>query len=363
MGSDSKRRVVVWGTGNVGRPAIRAVASHSELELAGVIVANPDKVGTDAGTLGLTEKLDVPATDDISLAMADDIDAVVYTVNADFRPEESLEEITRTLAAGTDVVTPAFYPLYHPPSMPTEMSEPVEQACAEGSSSVHATGIDPGWSMDLLPLIATSVGAGITQIRSREIFNYALYDQPDSVRELIGFGQPLGAEPPMLLDFSLDMVWGPMVRVLADGLGLELDRIETSVEKRPLERTVTVEGMGDFESGTMGAFWFQVTGVVGGEPLIVLEHITRIDDDCAPDWPQPTNPGGLHQVELIGHPNLVLSVHGDEPGEPGAAGGGNALAANRLVNSIPDVCDAAPGIIHPLDLPIRWGKAQVVVPR
>ena len=43
------KRVVVWGSGNVGRPAIRAVAAHAELELAGVIVANPEKVGLDAG--------------------------------------------------------------------------------------------------------------------------------------------------------------------------------------------------------------------------------------------------------------------------------------------------------------------------
>jgi hypothetical protein len=44
-------RVIVWGTGNVGRPAIRAVLSHRELELVGVVVANPDKVGLDAGQI------------------------------------------------------------------------------------------------------------------------------------------------------------------------------------------------------------------------------------------------------------------------------------------------------------------------
>ena len=38
-------RVVVWGTGNVGRPAIRAVAAHRDLELVGVVVSNPAKVG------------------------------------------------------------------------------------------------------------------------------------------------------------------------------------------------------------------------------------------------------------------------------------------------------------------------------
>jgi hypothetical protein len=55
-------RVVVWGTGNVGRPAVRAVAAHRDLELAGVVVANPDKVGRDAGELAGLERLGVMAT-------------------------------------------------------------------------------------------------------------------------------------------------------------------------------------------------------------------------------------------------------------------------------------------------------------
>ena len=50
-------RVVVWGTGNVGRPAIRAVAAHADLELVGVVVSNPAKVGTDAGELAFVDPL------------------------------------------------------------------------------------------------------------------------------------------------------------------------------------------------------------------------------------------------------------------------------------------------------------------
>ena len=85
-------RVVVWGTGNVGRPAIRAVAAHRDLDLAGVIVATSDKVGVDAGALAGLEPLGVAATDDIDLACSSDVDAVVYTVNSDFRPVESQAE-------------------------------------------------------------------------------------------------------------------------------------------------------------------------------------------------------------------------------------------------------------------------------
>lgn len=355
-----KRRVVVWGSGNVGRPAIRAVVAHRGLELAGVIAHDPAKIGVDAGTLALIDEVGVEATDNLPAAAGSDIDAVVYAVNADFRPEESLTEVEQLLRAGVNVVTPAFYPMYHPPSMPEDLRTRFDDACAQGNASIFASGIDPGWVMDLLPLALTAVSANVTEIRGREIFNYALYDQPDAVRGLIGFGQPMDAEPPMLWDYSLQMVWGPMIRVIADGLGVEVEEIYTKVIKRPLDETVTVDGMGDFDAGTMGAFRFEVTGVVAGRPLIVLEHITRIHDDCAPDWPYPPSGQGVHEAIITGNPNLTVSIHGHESGEPGAAGGGNAIAANRLVNAIDAVCAAPPGVIHPLDLgsPPAAGQLQ-----
>jgi 2,4-diaminopentanoate dehydrogenase len=359
MKDETVKRVVVWGTGNVGRPAIRAVASHRDLELAGVIVHRADKVGVDAGTLALVAELGLAATDDASIATAGDVDAVVYAVNADFRPIEALDEVEALLRAGVNVVSTSFYPMNHPPSMEPMLRARFDEACAIGNASMFGSGIDPGWAMDVLPLFLSGVSADITEIRAQEIFNYALYDQPDAVRELCGFGTPMDATPPMLLDFSLKMVWAAMVNVLADGLGVELEDVVTNVEKRPLDRTITVPGMGDFEAGTQGAFRFEVQGLVDGKPLLVIEHITRIDDDCAPDWPRAANGSSAHQVQITGRPNLTVAVHGHEPGEPGEAGGGNATAANRIVNAIPAVCDAAPGIIHPLDLPFITGSQQL----
>ena len=58
------KRVAVWGTGNVGRPAIRAVLAHRELELVGAVVANPDKVGRDAGELAGVAPAGIIATSD-----------------------------------------------------------------------------------------------------------------------------------------------------------------------------------------------------------------------------------------------------------------------------------------------------------
>jgi hypothetical protein len=352
-------RVVVWGTGNVGRPAIRAIAAHRELELVGVVVSNPAKVGKDAGELAGIAPLGVAATDDTSIATADGVDAVVYAATADTRPEDAYADLLACLTAGVNVVSTAFYPLLHPASAPRELLDVVGAACTEGDSSVFVSGIDPGWALDILPALISGVSAGITEIRVQEVFNYALYDQPDVVREVIGFGGSMDQTPLMLLDLSLDMVWAPMVRVLADLLGVEVTDIEIDVERRPLERTIEVDGMGTFEAGGQGAFRFEVRGVVDGRPLIVMEHITRIDDECAPDWPQSSSPGGEHRVQITGHPNLTVSVHGLEPGEPGAAGGGIATAANRIVNAFPAVVAAKAGPLSPLDLPLITGAAQL----
>jgi len=354
-------RVVVWGTGNVGRPAIRAVAGHRDLELAGVIVANPAKVGKDAGELAGIGALGVLATDDIEVALADDVDCVVYAATADTRPMEAFGDLDRCLRAGRNVVSTSFYPLLHPASAPKIVLDMVDDACTVGGSSVFVSGIDPGWALDILPGLLSGVGASIREIRVHELFNYALYDAPDVVRDVIGLGGPMDRLPQMLQTESLMMVWAPMVRVLGDILGVEVEEITTSVERLPLERTIEVDGMGTFEEGTLGAFRFEVTGIVEGHPLLVVEHVTRIDDDVAPEWPRPVYPGGEHRVTIEGHPHLVVSVHGTEPGEPGAAGGGNATAANRIVNAIPAVVAAAPGAVSPLDLPPITGAAQLAL--
>lgn len=352
-------RVVVWGTGNVGRPAIRAVVAHRDLELVGAIVSDPAKVGRDAGDLAGIGSLGVITTDDVAPLLASGVDAVVYAATADTRPAEALEDLLACLRAGANVVSTAFYPLLHPRSAPPELVDAVTAACTVGDSSVFVSGIDPGWALDILPALLSGVGAGITEIRIQELFNYALYDQPDVVRNVIGFGTSLDELPLMLLDFSLQMVWAPMLRILAELLEVEIDEITTHVERRPLESTIEVPGMGTFARGTQGAFRFEVTGHVQGHPLLVVDHVTRIDDDCAPFWPEPGAPGGEHRVVITGHPNLAVSVHGTEPGEPGAAGGGNATAANRIVNAIPAVCAAPAGPLSPLDLPPISGAAQL----
>jgi hypothetical protein len=350
-------RVVVWGPGNVGRPAIRSVLANPQLELVGVIVHSPEKAGVDAGTLAGVAAVGLPATRDATAALAEKPDALVYAVNSDFRPVEAIQECCSALAGGINVVTAGLYGLLHPPSAEAGVRERFEAACRAGGSSFLTSGIDPGFAIDLLPMVLSGVCQQIEEIRIVENFNYEHYDQPDAVRNLIGMGLPLDQTPPMLMPIALEGVWGGALRVLAEALGLEVSEIRSEVTRHALEATVT-NAMGTFAQGTQGAFRFEVQAIVDGRPKLVVEHITRITDSTAPQWPSPKKQGH-HQVRITGHPDLVVTVECEDD-EGNHAGGGNSAAAARLVNAIPAVCDAPAGLLSAADLPLITGRGLVV---
>ena len=231
--------VVVWGTGNMGRAAIRAIDAHPGLALAAVVVAAPGKVGRDAGELaGLDRVLGVPATDDVDVALAtlDGAGAVAYTASGDIRPDAAAADVARCLRHGAVVVTPALYALYDHRSAPPELSGPLLEAAKEGASALFASGVDPGWGNDVLPVLVSAMAGTVEEVRCQEIFDYSTYDQPDSVRLLVGMGQPMDYEPPMVAAGVPTMVWGGQVRMIARALGVELDEI------RETPRAATARG-------------------------------------------------------------------------------------------------------------------------
>ena len=87
----------------------------------------------------------------------------------------------------------------------------------------------------------------------------------------------------------------------------------------------------------------------GGRPVIVLEHVTRLQDDLGAGWPQPAG-HGCYRVQITGEPNYTLDLQlmGTD-GDHNTAG--LKATAMRLVNAVPAVVDARPGLVTALDLP------------
>ncbi|MEU3612898.1 dihydrodipicolinate reductase [Streptomyces sp. NPDC006872] len=345
---------VVWGTGNVGRAAIRAVAAHPMLSLMAVLVSTPAKVGQDAGELsGLGRRLGVTATDDVDAVLSGAPRAVVYAASGDVRMDGALDDISRAVRAGAVVVTPSLYGMYDCTNAPAEIRDVLLESVEAGGGSLFVSGVDPGWANDVLPLLVSGLGSDIDAVRCQEIFDYSTYDQEEAVRRLIGMGHPLDYQPLMLAEGIPTMIWGGQLRMMARALGVELDSIEETSERRPLDTSVVTDTMGEFPAGTQGAVRFEVQGVVAGEPRIVIEHVTRIHATCAPDWPAPPDGGaGAHRVIIEGRPRIEVTVEATDEGENRAAGG-NATAAGRLVNAIDWLVEAEPGLFDALDVPLR----------
>jgi hypothetical protein len=348
-------RVVQWSTGNVGRHAIAGIDARPDLDLVGVWVSNPDKVGVDAGTLaGLGRDLGVAATDDVDALLALRPDCIVHTAWADDRLFEALADLERLLRAGVNVVSSSPVFLQYPwGAVPETMYKGVDEAARAGRVSLFVNGIDPGFANDWLPLVATSICERIDEVRCMEVLNYATYDQPSVLFDIMGFGRPIDELPFILSPGILTTAWGSVVSQIAAGLGVTLDEITEWHDRVPAPEAFEVAS-GQVEAGTTAAMRFEVRGMVGGVARIVLEHVTRLRDDLAPDWPQPTGHGG-YRVVLTGEPNYTIDMQmlGSD-GDHNTAG--LKATAMRLVNAIPAVVAAAPGLITALDLPLVTGR-------
>lgn len=350
-------RVVHVATGNVGRIALGQLIEDPRFDLVGLVTSTPDKVGRDAGELaGLEVVTGVAATDDLAAALATRPDCVVYCALAETRFFDALEDIKTCLASGANVVATSPVPLMYPWGLlPDAMIDPYEDLCRQHDVSLFVSGVDPGWANDLLPFVVATTCQSVEQVRCYEIADYATYDGAPVMFDVMGFGRPVGEDLPMLFQPGMLVgAWGPTVRQLAKGFGLELDEITEWFEQEPAPEEFDV-AVGTIPKGGVAALRFRIAGVVAGKEVLVVDHTTRLRPDLRPDWPQSAQEGGSYRVEITGEPSYVVDVcPTSRKGDHNYAA--IALGAGRVVNAIPDVVAAAPGIRTVLDLPVPTAK-------
>ncbi|WP_172405517.1 dihydrodipicolinate reductase [Mycobacterium paraense] len=362
-------KVGVWGPGSMGVIALRGVIDHPELELVDLVVHSDAKAGRDAGELCGTAPVGVVATQDPAPMLAGDADAVVYAAGANLRPLDAIEDMASILRSGKNVVSCSVVPLVFPDALDGAFTDPLRRAALDGGVSFFTTGIDSGFANDVLPLVLSGVSRVIESVRVTEMFNYATYPDRAAVYEILGFGKPpeyqAFAAQPGIFTFG----WGPVLHQLAAGLGVKIDNIEESNERLPAAASFDTP-TGHIGAGTIAAMRSTLTGYVGGKPTFVLDHVTRMRDDIAPDWPQPhicippkdlgygaASGRGLYRVEIEGSPSMRCEFEMAEDHDHDL--GARIAGASRMVNAIPAVCAAAPGLLSALDLPLITGAGLV----
>lgn len=362
-------KVGVWGPGSMGVIALRAVIDHPELELVDLVVHSDTKAGRDAGELCGIAPVGVSASQDPAALLAGDADVVAYAAAANLRPLEAIEDMASILRAGKNVVSCSVVPLVFPDAVDAALTDPLREAALAGGVSFFTTGIDTGFANDVLPLVLSGVSRTIESVRVTEMFNYATYPDAVAVYEILGFGKPPEftaiAAAPGVFTFG----WGPVLHQIAAGLGVRIDDIDEHVERVAAAESFDTP-TGHIAAGTIAAMRSVLTGYVDGAPTFVVDHVTRMRDDIAPCWPQPqisipprdlgygkASGQGVYRVEIGGSPEMrcELELADDHDHDLGA----RIAGASRMVNAIPAVRAAAPGLLSALDLPVIAGAGLV----
>jgi hypothetical protein len=344
-------RVVQWATGPVGRHAIAAVVDHPDLELVGCFVYSDDKVGRDAGDIAGIGSTGVPATNDRDEILAMDADCVLFMAQGDANPGPALHDICSILASGKDVISTAVTPLIYPAAMGDVVVERIEKACVEGGSTFHATGIEPGWASECLPLAISGLFRYIDSLVVQELLDYTSYDNAFMLFDVMGFGRT--PDDPTVIGRDASLLGGVFkapLMLLADAMG-------ATVDDWVFERDVAVTdeafdiAAGPIEPGTVAAMRFSATAVIDGRNALTVEHVTRVSEAAAPDWPR----GRGWEVTVSGLPSMVLksriAVNGEDENDQGCLG-----TAMHAVHAIAPVFGSEPGIKTFLDLPTIVGR-------
>lgn len=330
-------KVVQWGTGTAGLRSLRCALGNPALQLVGLYAARPERAGRDAGSFVDLPDTGVKAINDVEILLEMEAECLIYMGSFD---TGGFQDIVPFLERGINVVTPTIPTLLTPEYAPRDHYEIVDAACRTGNSSFLSTGASPGFCTDYLPMAVLAIVDEIQCIRIQEIANYSGYPVEPVARHW-GFGNRPGEPIPLFEGTLILDSWESVPRDIARRLGVDIEEIRVVTDSGVANKLIDT-AFYPIEAGQIANIRFEVQGLVGGEPFVIMEHVNYCDFDAIPeDWPHGDADSALiYRVEVEGRPNLTTEIALDHP-----------IAAMRTVNAIPAVVASQAGILSGADVP------------
>jgi hypothetical protein len=344
-------RVVQWTTGNVGKSSVAAIASNPTLELVGCYAWSKDKVGRDAGELAGIEPLGITATNDVDALLALKPDVVVYNPMW-----IDVDELVRILSAGANVVATASFITGHNQG---EGRDKIAEACRRGGSTMFGSGISPGY-INLLTVLAASICDRVDKVTVNEAADTTFYDSP-ATEKPVGFGQPIDQPDLQTMTAQGTGVFGEAVRFIGDALGVELDEVRCDAEYAQTTEDLDL-GSWTIPAGCVAGVYASWKGMLGGKTIVEINVRWRKGQTLEPDW-KIDQDGWVLQVD--GRPTVKNVVSFLPPPDFEATTLeefmvlGHIMTAMPVINAIPAVVAAAPGIVTYNDLPLTLPRGVV----
>jgi 2,4-diaminopentanoate dehydrogenase len=338
-------RVVQWATGAVGSAQLREVIDDPELELVGLFVFTPSKVGVDAGTIVDRPPTGVIATNDKSEILRLDADVVLHAASKGFASNTNTDDIVALLESGKDVITTTSY--NHLPTYGGGADVRIPAACAKTGTRFHAAGENPGFMFERLATGLTALSQRVDKITVQEFVDTSGVSAPEMLIELMGMGKPpeeVTVESKMFQAVSVQ--YEQALATTADLLSLRVDEIRTDIETATVDHDVDV-ACGTLAAGTVVGQIMSWTALHDGRPVLVAEEYWTCTADI-PQWDLSLE-GMALRVIIDGAPRIRvdLVIDNDPVAKLESVSGGQLAVAMTAVRAIPYVRREPPGVVVP----------------
>ena len=338
-------RVIQWATGSVGAAQLREVIDRPDLELVGLYVYSPSKVGVDAGALVGRPPTGVLATNDASAILELDADVVLHAASKAFPDNTNTDDIVALLASGKNVITTTSY--NHLPTFGPETDDRINRACAEAGTRFHAAGEHPGFMFERLATSLTALSQRVDKITVQEFVDCRAVTAREMLVDLMGMGKPpeeITIESAMFRAVSIQ--YEQSLAATAEVLGLRVDEIRREVKTATVTYDIEV-ACGTLPAGSVVGQILSWSAVRDGVPVLVAEEYWTVIGDI-PEWDVILDGQFLVRVIVDGSPPLRVELTiGNDPTDLAGVAGGQLAVAMTAVRAIPYVLKEPPGVVIP----------------
>jgi hypothetical protein len=323
-------RIIHYGLGPIGIEAARLAARKANLRIVGAIDIAEDKAGRDLGSLlGLPEKMGIKVSGDpADLFSKVEADVVVHTTSSFL--ERIYSQLAEIVAAGLCVISSAeelLYPrLQHP-----DLAAKLDQVAQKYNVAILGTGVNPGFVLDTLPLILSSVCEEAQKIEAYRVVDASTRREP--LQRKIGAGMSESEFRERVARKELGHIGLiESLALVAEGLNWQIDNIDETIDPVIAQRSIKTRYVA-VSRGQVAGIHHVARGLRAGQELILLDLKMYIGAENPHD-----------RIVITGNPALQATITG------GVAG--DQATAAMLINLVPIIKAAPPGLRTMLDIPL-----------
>lgn len=329
-------KVIHVGIGPLGQKVVKDSLQRKGIKIVGAVDLDPQKVGKDLGELCNVDALEITVNKTLEEAL-DGKEADVAIVTTLSNLERIEDQLTDLAAAGLDIVS-TCEELSYPWETQPEVAERINEACQKHGITCLGTGVNPGFLMDYLPAVLSSVCQEVQKVKVTRV--------QDASSRRIPFQQKIGAG---LSDqqFEEKKKNGTLrhvgltesVYMIARALEWELDRVEETLEPVRAKKPVS-SGYTEIQNGKPSGVEQFGRGFVAGEEKIILHFRAAVGEEKSFD-----------KVEIEGTPGFRSVIDGGINGD---------IATSAItVNAVASVVSAGAGLKTMLDIPVPSSFSEV----